>query len=209
MNLHETLTNSRLIAHAVPVAFDQRQEEARRPALAARKLMARSRHHALLIGIAVLVGVLLLPAGASAAATTCDSRNMLDAAANGRAITQHTPACYRRVLAGLPSDLDSYLPAVRANILQAMHRDATLDAPVSAQRNARSTQSVVGSSAAVAPAVAIGVRGPVTSLLEGLGPAHVDQVPLPVVALGGGAALLLLAGLGTSLARVRSRRPVR
>ena len=52
------------------------------------------------------------------------------------------------------------------------------------------------------------MRGPVTDLLEGLGPAHVDQVPVPVVALGGAAALLLLAGLGTSLARVRSRRRV-
>lgn len=171
-------------------------------------LMGSRRHHSrFLIGIAVLFGLLLLPMGASAA--TCDSRDMVDAAANGRAISQHTAECYQQTLAGLPGDLDSYLPAVRANILQAMHRDATLDAPVSAQRNARSTQSVVGSSAAVAPAVAIGVRGPVTSLLEGLGPAHVDEVPLPVVALGGGAALLLLAGLGTSLARVRSRRPVR
>jgi hypothetical protein len=170
--------------------------------------MGSRRHHSrFLIGIAVLLGLLLMPMGASAA--TCDSRDMVDAAANGRAISQHTAACYRQTLAGLPGDLDSYLPAVRANILQAMHRDATLDAPVSAQRNARSTQSVVGSSAAVAPAVAIGVRGPVTSLLEGLGPAHVDEVPLPVVALGGAAALLLLAGLGTSLARVRSRRPVR
>ena len=35
---------------------------------------------------------------------------------------------------------------------------------------------------------------------------HVDEVPAPVVALGGFAALLLLAGLGTSLARVRARR---
>lgn len=170
-------------------------------------LMGSRRHHSrFLIGLAVLFGVLLMPIGASAA--TCDSRDMVDAAANGRAISQHTAACYQQTLASLPGDLDSYLPAVRANILQAMHRDATLDAPVSAQRSARSTQSVV-SSAAVAPAVAIGVRGPVTSLLEGLGPAHVDEVPLPVVALGGGAALLLLAGLATSLARVRSRRPVR
>ena len=66
-----------------------------------------------LIGIAVLFGVLLLPMGASAA--TCDSRDMVDAAANGRAISQHTPACYQQALADLPGDLDSYLPAVRAN----------------------------------------------------------------------------------------------
>jgi hypothetical protein len=204
MNLHETLTNRRSIAHALPVAFDQRQREARWPAFAARKLMARSRHHPLLIGIAVLVGVLLLPAGASAAATACDSRDMLDAAANGRAITKHTPACYRQVLAGLPSDLDSYLPAVRANLAEAMRRDATLDSPGSGRHAGRTTQSL-----AVSPAAAVGVRGPVTDLLEGLGPAHVDQVPVPVVALGGAAALLLLAGLGTSLARVRSRRLAR
>ena len=50
------------------------------------------------------------------------------------------------------------------------------------------------------------MHGPVTDLLEGLGPSHVDEVPAPVVALGGLASLLLLAGLGTSLARVRTRR---
>ena len=165
--------------------------------------MARSRHHSLLIGIAVLFGVLLMPVGASAA--TCDYRDMLDAAANGRAIAQHTPACYQRALAELPSDLDSYLPAVRANLTQTMRRDAALDSPGgSGPSKGRTTQSVVGASAS-----AVGVRGPVTDLLEGLGPAHVDQVPLPVVALGGAAAVLLLAGLGTSLARVRSRRLAR
>jgi hypothetical protein len=166
--------------------------------------MARPRrHHSLLIGIAVLFGVMLLPAGASAA--TCDSRDMLDAAANGRTITQHTAACYQKALAELPADVDNYLPAARANLIAAMRRDATLKVRLSGG-NARTTQSLLGE-----PAVAAGVRGPVTDLLEGLGPAHVDQVPVPVVALGGSAALLLLAGLGTSLARLRSRprRPAR
>jgi hypothetical protein len=201
MNLHETLTNRRSLAHAVPVAFRERQG-ARRPALLARTLMARPRrHHSLLIGIAVLFGLLLLPAGASAA--TCDYGNMLDAAANGRAITQHTPACYQKALAQLPGDVNDYLPSVRANLIAAMWRDARLAAPGSSSSNARRPQSAGGPSA-----VAAGVRGPVTDLLEGLGPAHVDQVPVPVVALGGAAALLLLAGLGTSLVRLRSRRRV-
>jgi hypothetical protein len=167
--------------------------------------MARPRHHSLLIGIAVLFGLLLMPMGASAA--TCDYRNMLDAAANGRAISPHTASCYRYALAQLPGDVDNYLPAVRANLTEAMRRDASLAARGSTSAaNARHTQGVTGESIAPAPAVAAGLRGPVTSLLEGLGPAHVDQVPLPVFALGGGAALLLLAGLGTSLARVRQRR---
>ncbi|HET6174336.1 MAG TPA: hypothetical protein VFD90_17125 [Gaiellales bacterium] len=168
--------------------------------------MARHRHHSLLIGIAVLIGVLLTPVGASAA--TCDARDMLDAAANGRAISQHTPACYKQALAELPSDVDDYLPAVRANLTQAMRRDATLSHRSSSNTAFRTPQGAVSQGVVAAPAVAAGVRGPVTDLLEGLGPAHVDQVPLPVVALGGAAALLLLAGLGTSLARVRSRRRV-
>jgi hypothetical protein len=37
----------------------------------------------------------------------------------------------------------------------------------------------------------------------------VDEVPLPVVALGGVASLLMLAGLGAALARMRSRRAAR
>jgi hypothetical protein len=206
MNLHETLTNRHFIAHAVPVAFSQRQEDARRWARAANPLMGTRRHHSLLIGIAVLFGLLLMPMGASAAG--CDARDMYDAAANGRAISQHTPACYQKALAGLPGDVDNYLPAVRANLVAAMRRDALLGARTAGHVNARTTQGVDAPNLAAAPAIAAGVRGPVTNLLEGLGPAHVDQVPLPVLALGAAAALLLLAGLGTSLARVRSRRPV-
>jgi hypothetical protein len=163
-------------------------------------LMTRPRrHHSLLIGIAVLFGMLLLPVGASAA--TCDYRDMLDAAANGRQISPHTLACYQKALSELPGDVDNYLPAARANLIAAMRRDDTLSGTPTAASNGRTTQSAVGEQAA-----AIAVRGPVTDLLAGLGPAHVDQVPMPVVALGGGAALLLLAGLGTSLARVRTRR---
>ena len=199
MNLHETLTNARSIAHAVPIAFRERQERARRPALSPHKLMAKPRrHHAFLIGIAALIGVLLLPVGASAA--TCDYRDMLDAAANNRQITQHTPACYEKALSELPADVDNYLPAARANLIAAMRRDDTLNGAPSHGGPSRTTQGAVSEVAAVA------VRGPVTDLLAGLGPAHVDEVPTPVVALGGAAAVLLLAGLGTSLARLRSRR---
>jgi hypothetical protein len=162
--------------------------------------MTRPRHpHSLLIGIAVAIGMLLLPVGASAA--TCDYRDMLDAAANNRQISPHTSACYQKALSELPADVDNYLPAARANLLGAMRRDATLSGQPQADSNSRTTQSAVGEQAA-----AVAVRGPITDLLAGLGPAHVDEVPMPVVALGGAAALLLLAGLGTSLARVRARR---
>lgn len=199
MNLHETLTNRRSIAHVVPVAFRERQGEQRQTAPAARTLMARHRHHSLLIGIAVLFGLMLMPAGASAAGS-CDYRDMLDAAANGRQISPHTAACYQKALGELPGDVDNYLPAARANLIAAMRRDDMQTAPTAA-RNGRTTQSAVS-----APVAAVVARGPVTDLLAGLGPAHVDEVPAPVVALGAGSALLLLAGLGTSLARMRTRR---
>ena len=163
--------------------------------------MARPRrHHSFLIGIAALLGLLLLPVGASAA--MCDSRNMLDAAANGRQISQHTRACYQKALSELPADVDNYLPAARANLIAAMRRDDTLSGTPSVSGNSRQPQSLGRAS----EAAAVAVRGPVTDLLAGLGPAHVDEVPAPVLALGGAAALLLLAGLGTSLARLRSRR---
>ena len=199
MNLHETLTNRVPIAHRVPVAFRDGQDHARRPALSATQAMARTRrHHSLLISIAVLGLLLLVPAGASAA--TCDSRDMIDAAANNRQIAAHSTACYQSVLAGLPGDVDGYLPQLRANLIEAMRRDATI-ATGRKGGDGRALESLPSS-----PAVAVSVRGPVTNLLEGLGPAHVDQVPVPVVALGSLASLLLLAGLGTSLVRVRARR---
>jgi hypothetical protein len=161
--------------------------------------MASPRRHHFLIGFAALIGVLLLPVGASAA--TCDYRDMLDAAANNRQISPHTAACYQKALSELPADVDNYLPAARANLIAAMRRDDSLAGTRTQAGASRTTQSAVTEQVA-----AVAVRGPVTDLLAGLGPAHVDEVPMPVVALGGAAALLLLAGLGTSLARLRSRR---
>jgi hypothetical protein len=163
--------------------------------------MARTPRHPILIGIAVVLGLLLVPTGASAA--KCDWRNMLDAAANGRTISVHTTACYKQALAHLPGDVDGYLPAARANIVRAMRRDARIVVLRAGGQPSRDLASVND------PAVAAAARGPVTDLLEGLGPAHVDQVPLPVLALGSVASLLLLAGLGTSLARARTRRLTR
>jgi hypothetical protein len=164
--------------------------------------MARTRRrHPLLLSIAALGLLLLVPAGASAA--TCDWRDMIDAAANNRQITTHTTACYEKALSELPGDGDSYAPQYRANLVTAMRRDARISVQRGGGQIGRSLQS------ANDPAIAAAVRGPVTDLLEGLGPAHVDQVPVPVLALGSAASLLLLAGLGTSLARVRSRRRAR
>jgi hypothetical protein len=161
--------------------------------------MARPRHpYSFLISLAVLGMLLLVPVGASAA--TCDTGEMIDAAANGRQISSHTPACYQQALAELPGDADGYAPQVRASLNTAMRRDARISVQRSGGTVGRSLES------ANDPAVSAVVRGPVTNLLEGLGPSHVDEVPAPVVALGGLAGLLLLAGLGTSLARVRARR---
>jgi hypothetical protein len=163
--------------------------------------MARTPRHPILITLAVLGVLLLVPTGASAA--KCDWRNMLDAAANGRTISVHPTACYRQALAHLPGDVDGYLPAARSNLVRAMRRDArtvVLRAGGSPGRDLASVND---------PAVAAEIRGPVTDLLEGLGPAHVDQVPVPVLALGSAASLVLLAGLGTSLTRARARRLTR
>jgi hypothetical protein len=155
--------------------------------------------------LAVVLGVLLLlPAGAAAASSaTCDGHEMIDAAANNRQIATHTTACYEQVLASLDGDVNGYAPWVRSNLIAALQRDAHIRVKLSGG-DARELASLPSASP-VAPAV----RGPVTHLLQDLGPAHVDEVPFPVVALGGAAALLLLAGLGTSLSRVRQRRLTR
>ena len=163
------------------------------------------RHLSFVIVTAVLGALMLVPSGAMAATSsaTCDASAMIDAAANSRQISAHTTACYRQALAALPPDLDSYAPIVRANLIKAMSRDAGLRSPSAGDKR------VLQSAIPAIPSVSAGVRGPVTDLLEGLGPAHVDQVPTPVLALGGAAGLLLLAGLGASLSRVRQRRAAR
>lgn len=200
MNLHETLTNRRPIPHGMSVAFSG-QGAALRPAAARKDLMTGTRRYSLLIVLAVLGALLLLPSGASAA--TCDVGGLIDAAANDRQISQHSVACYQKALAAIPSDSNAYSPELRANLNQAMRRDGTRELTPNTPAS-RQLQAAIGSDQAAAV-----VRGPVTNLLEGLGPAHVDQVPLPVIALGGVAGLLLLAGLGTSLARTRARRLAR
>ena len=163
--------------------------------------MTGTRRYSLLIVLAVLGALLLLPSGASA--TTCDVGGLIDAAANGRQISQHSVACYQKALAEIPSDSNAYSPELRANLNQAMRRDGTRELTPNTPAS-RQLQAAISSDQAAAV-----VRGPVTNLLEGLGPAHVDQMPLPVIALGGVAGLLLLAGLGTSLARTRARRLAR
>ena len=125
---------------------------------------------------------------------------MLDAAANDRQIATHTSDCYRTPWPSCRATSTSYAPEVRANLISAMRRDARIKVQSSGGEISRSLESFND------PVAAVSVHGPVTSLLEGLGPSHVDEVPVPVVALGGVASLLLLAGLGTSLARVRTRR---
>jgi hypothetical protein len=168
--------------------------------------MTRSlRHLALVALLAVLGSLMLAPAGASAATATagCDWHEMLDAAANDRQISMHTSACYERALAAVPADTDAFQPEVRANLIAAWRRDSRIRVTSNNGTISRQLQ------ASNDPVVASSVHGPVTNLLESLGPAHVDQVPLPVVALGGVASVLLLAGLGTSLARVRQRRAAR
>jgi hypothetical protein len=158
--------------------------------------MERSRHHSRLIGIAVVLGLLLVPVGASAA--TCDYRDMLDAAANGRTISQHTPACYAQALPAAADD----------NLRPCAPTSSPPCGATRLPRTCRRPQRPHPQSAIGDPVVAAGVRGPVTDLL-GSGPAHVTSVPLPVVALGGVASLLMLAGLGAALARMRSRRTAR
>ena len=115
---------------------------------------------------------------------------------------RNATSCYERALAELPADVDGYAPWVRANIITAMRRDAEISARSNtSNRNARFLASGIPD----AP-VAVAVHGPVTNLLADLGPDHVDQVPTPVFAMGGAAIVLLLAGLVTSLSRVRTRR---
>jgi hypothetical protein len=166
--------------------------------------MAITRRQLSLLTLAAVLGaLLLLPSGALAA--SCDVRDMIDAAANGRQITTHTPACYAQAIAALPSDVDGYAPEIRSNLIAAQDRDASIKSKLAGNDGRQLAGASAVAPAALSAAAPV-ARGPVASLLEGLGPAHVDQVPVPVVALGAASALLLLAGLGTSLARVRQRR---
>ena len=210
MNLHETLTNRHSLAHAVSIAFLQcgmrggAEPAARatpthgsRPTPPAARHLHRRRRPA---------------AGAPwarppAPRRKCDWRDMLDAAANGRQLSAHTTACYQQALADVAGRRRRLRAAgARQPGLGDAARSHGQDRAQRAPRAAilRTLAASVGASA-VAPAA---VRGPVTSLLEGLGPAHVDQVPTPVVALGG-AAVAAAARRAGHLARPRARRAPR
>ncbi len=103
MNLHETLTNRRSNAHAVPVAFRVVRETRRFVRDPPRQLMATQPPPALAPdprrrARRAAAAALGRPGGHVRLRTS-----MIDAAANNRQITTHSTACYQQALAALPA----------------------------------------------------------------------------------------------------------
>lgn len=166
---------------------------------------------------ALLITVSVLLVAPAAALADCGTSVISDYLKDGTISGSYSQACYRSALRQIPTDADIYTD-VRASINAAMTRSGssspggTQSAPV-----APGTTTPKGTPATTTDAstttdeflpVAPGTTddGLVGEALKNIGPKHADEVPLPVIILGGLAALLALAGAGGLIAQRRSRR---
>ena len=137
-------------------------------------------------------------------------------------MADYSQACYKSALKQIPTDMDIYTD-VRGSINAAMNSGGSGGTPVASNnqpgtttskdkpkgtttdgarppRTARRPTSVLP----VAPGTTDG--GLVGQALNDIGPKKADEIPMPVIVLGGLAVLLILAGAGGLIAQRRSRR---
>ena len=164
----------------------------------------------------IAVGVLL--AAPAAALADCGT-SIIDQYLNSGTVPSGQPAaCYKSALKQIPTDADLYTD-IRASISAAMNggggglgnsggSNASGVSPgTTTSKNPKPATTDAGTTTGLLP-LAPGTTdaGLVGNALKDIGPKKADEVPLPVIILGGLAGLLILAGAGGLIAQRRSRR---
>lgn len=168
----------------------------------------------------VLVACLLLVAPASALAD-CGTKVVDDYLNDGTIDGSYSQACYKSALQQIPPDADLYTD-VRGSIVAAMNRGTSGGTGGTQQSSNAGTTAKPGTTVDPTTGEATTDGGTTTDLLpvtpgttdagivgqalNDIGPKHADEVPMPVIILGGLAALLILAGAGGLIAQRMSRR---
>jgi len=166
--------------------------------------------------VLVLAAAFAAPGTASAAAP-CWKQVINDWLADGRIDRIYEDSCYARAIEELPQDLEDYSSL----------RDEIELARVAAQRNqlppasGGSSEAEEGEEGRVSPAPPFSDPGDggsssgderdngfLKSFLVKVGPKNADEVPLPLLILGGIATLLIAAGAAGMVARKTSARRI-
>jgi len=169
----------------------------------------------------LLTACVLLVAPAAALAD-CGTNVIDDYLKDGTISGSYSQACYKSALKQIPTDMDIYTD-VRGSINAAMNSGGSGGTPAASNNQPGTTTekdkakgtttdedttteegTTTDEFLPVAPGTTDG--GLVGQALNDIGPKKADEIPMPVIVLGGLAVLLILAGAGGLIAQRRSRR---
>ncbi len=169
---------------------------------------------------ALLIAGSLLLAAPAAALADCGT-NIIDQYLNSGSVPSgQSASCYKSALRQIPTDAELYTD-IRASITAAMNGGSgssggspssvvpgtTTSKPKPATTgDGTSTDNGTTTDELLPVAPGTTDAGLVGNALNDIGPKHADEVPMPVIILGGLAVLLILAGAGGLIAQRRSRR---
>lgn len=164
----------------------------------------------------LLLAACVLLVAPAAALADCGTSVIDDYLKDGTISGNYSAACYKSALKQIPTDMDIYTD-VRGSINAAMNGGGSNGTPIASNNQPGTTTSKDkstgtstdgGTSTDQLLPVMPGTTdaGLVGQALNTIGPKKADEVPLPVIVLGGLAALLILAGAGGLIAQRRSRR---
>lgn len=167
-----------------------------------------------LVLAALVVGVGTSPDTAAAAAKPCWKR-LINDWYDGRIDETYPARCYRDALRNLPEDVDAYSTArddiERALLSAARRKGGPLDPddpipPGPGNQNAPNAQGNDDEEEA-APPLPGGGGGDNGGILEAFRPSSADEIPVPLLVLGGLAVVLLGAAAASFVARkIQARR---
>jgi hypothetical protein len=170
----------------------------------------------------LLITACVLLVAPAAALADCGTTVIDDYLKDGTISGNYSQACYKSALKQIPTDMDIYTD-VRGSINAAMNSGGSSGTPIASNNQAGTTTApdkpkgtstdegtttqdgtTTGELLPVAPGTTDG--GLVGQALNNIGPKKADEIPMPVIVLGGLAALLILAGAGGLIAQRRSKR---
>ena len=142
----------------------------------------------------VAMAGLLLVASPAAAAKSCGKQVINDWYGDGRVDKIYPLHCYEDAIDALPVDVRDYSSA-KEDIERALQfavrnqPDPGRSAPPEDE-----TGSGTGATGSGGPGTPSGPGGPLNEVVDNIGPANADSVPIPLIVLGSLALLLLAAG---------------
>ena len=138
---------------------------------------------------------LMVSAAPASAKTPCWKNVIGDWYVDGRVDGTYPISCYQQAIQNLPEDVRSYADAASEIRRAMLDRLRHGDEPARG-KSKRSVAPITFSDKSGEPP-----QGPVSRLVDKIGPSNADSVPLPLLVLAGIAFLLLAAAAGSFVAR--------